>query len=86
MNTKDLCGKNSFDAHKKGDHDNSISGMGDEHGQCDAYVQADGGGEEQVDSSLGEEGEPDETFTALHRLVAHMESRPADLHVFGMGR
>ncbi|KAK8377829.1 hypothetical protein O3P69_014049 [Scylla paramamosain] len=83
MNKRDPCGKDN-NAFKKDDHDTLTAG--DEHGQCDASAQAGGDGKQQADSRAGRERQPDETFTALHRLVAHIEARPADLHVLGMGR
>ena len=83
MNKKNLCGKDN-NAFKADDHDSLTAG--DERGRCDASTQAGGDGKQQTDSRGGRKRRPDETFTALHTLVTHIEARPADLHVFGMGR
>lgn len=85
-NKDNLCENTTCDAYKGRDHGDKSYVQVDESGQCDASVQADVCRKEQVGSSGGGEEQPDVTFAALHRLVAHMEARPADLHVFGMGR
>ncbi|XP_045102517.1 uncharacterized protein LOC123498966 [Portunus trituberculatus] len=83
MNKRDSCGKDN-ETFKKDDHDTLTAG--DKRGRRVASAKAGGDRKQQADSHGGRERQPDETFTALHRLVTHIEARPADLHVFGMGR